>query len=270
MKKSSLFIVIFLVSVILIGPFIIKNIMNNSILEDNIEVASQITEQPKEKIDEKNDIIQNEIRKNQEQMKNEEKKINEKKIVEKEYFDDALFIGDSRTVGISEYGELNNATFFANTGMSVYNVFDKKVAVPKVGKVKLDQLLTSKKYGKVYIMLGINELGYNSNNTLKKYKELVKFVQNKQNNAIIYIEANLHVTVEKSNKDKVINNVNINKFNNEISKLADNEKIFYIDINEKFDDKDGNLSSNYTQDNVHIYAKYYKEWSDWLSQNAVK
>ena len=71
MKKSSLFIVIFLVSVILIGPFVIKNIMNNSILEDNIEVASQITEQPKEKIDEKNDIIQNEIRKNQEQMKNE-------------------------------------------------------------------------------------------------------------------------------------------------------------------------------------------------------
>ena len=106
--------------------------MNNSILDDNIEVASQITEQPKEKIDEKNDIIQNEIRKNQEQMKNEEKKINEKKIVEKEYFDDALFIGDSRTVGISEYGELNNATFFANTGMSVYNVFDKKVSVPKV------------------------------------------------------------------------------------------------------------------------------------------
>ena len=158
MKKSSLFIVIFLVSVILIGPFIVKNIMNNSILED-IEVTTQITEQPKEKIDEKNDIIQNEILKNQEQMKNEEKKKNEKKIVEKEYFDDALFIGDSRTVGISEYGELNNATFFANTGMSVYNVFDKKVSVPKVGKVKLDQLLTSKKYGKVYIMLVINKLG---------------------------------------------------------------------------------------------------------------
>ena len=74
MKKSSLFIVIFLVSVILIGPFVIKNIMNNSILEDNIEVASQITEQPKEKIDEKNDIIQNEMQKNQEQMKKKKKK----------------------------------------------------------------------------------------------------------------------------------------------------------------------------------------------------
>ena len=270
MKKSSLFIVIFLVSVILIGPFVIKNIMNNSILEDNIEVASQITEQPKEKIDEKNDIIQNEIRKNQEQMKNEEKKKNEKKIVEKEYFDDALFIGDSRTVGISEFGELNNATFFANTGMSVYNVFEKNVSVPQVGKLKLEQLLTYKKFGKIYIMLGINELGYNQEKTLKKYKDLLKFIQEKQSNAIIYIEANLHVTAERYNKDKTINNININKINNEISQLADNEKIFFIDVNEKFDDENGNLSSNYTQDNVHIYAKYYKEWSDWLSQNAVK
>ena len=46
-------------------------------------------------------------------------------------------------------------------------------------------------------------------------------------------------------------------------------KNFYIDINEKFDDDNGNLNSNYTSDNVHIYAKYYKEWSNWLCQNAV-
>ena len=91
---------------------------------------------------------------------------------------------------------------------------------------------------------------------------MLKFVQEKQSNAIIYIEANLHVAAERSNKDKTINNININKINNEISQLADNEKIFFIDINEKFDDENENLSSNYTYDNVHIYAKYYKEWSD--------
>ena len=276
MKKSILFFIIIIL--VLIGVFTIKSSIKNSDSNLNIVLEDQTTTLSNENINEnkqQEDYVnnfQNEKQIEHIDNKTESKKNSkhEKQTVGKEYFDDALFIGDSRTVGISEYGDLNNATFFANTGMSVYNVFDKKVSVPKVGKVKLDQLLTSKKYGKVYIMLGINELGYNSNNTLKKYKELVKFVQNKQNNAIIYIEANLHVTVEKSNKDKVINNVNINKFNNEISKLADNEKIFYIDINEKFDDKDGNLSSNYTQDNVHIYAKYYKEWSDWLSQNAVE
>lgn len=264
MRNSKLFIIIFLMSLILVGPFIIKHIIHNSILKSNTEL--QLTET----LAKENEQNINVLEKENNQIENEETNIYEKQTVEKTYFDDALFIGDSRTVGISEYGGLENATFFANTGMSVYNIFDKIVSVPKVGKVKIEQLITDKTFGKVYIMLGINELGYNQNNTLKKYKELVEYIQKKQPNAIIYIEANLHVTAEKSNKDTIFNNTNINRFNNEISKLADNKTIFYIDINEKFCDKNGNLLASYSQDNVHIYAKYYKEWSDWLSQKTVK
>ena len=276
MKKLILFFIIIIL--VLIGVFTIKSSIKNSDSNLNIVLEDQTTTLSNENINEnkqQEDYVnnfQNEKQIEHIDNKTESKKNSkhEKQTVGKEYFDDALFIGDSRTVGISEYGDLNNAIFFANTGMSVYNVFEKNVSVPQVGKLKLEQLLTYKKFGKIYIMLGINELGYNQEKTLKKYKDLLKFVQEKQSNAIIYIEANLHVAAERSNKDKTINNININKINNEISKLADNEKIFFIDVNEKFDDENGNLSSNYTQDNVHIYAKYYKEWSDWLSQNAVK
>ena len=276
MKKSILFFIIIIL--VLIGVFTIKSSIKNSDSNLNIVLEDQTTTLSNENINEnkqQEDYVnnfQNEKQIEHIDNKTESKKNSkhEKQTVGKEYFDDALFIGDSRTVGISEYGDLNNATFFANTGMSVYNVFEKNVSVPQVGKLKLEQLLTYKKFGKIYIMLGINELGYNQEKTLKKYKDLLKFVQEKQSNAIIYIEANLHVTAERSNKDKTINNININKINNEISQLADNEKIFFIDINEKFDDENENLSSNYTYDNVHIYAKYYKEWSEWLSQNAVK
>ena len=276
MKKLILFFIIIIL--VLIGVFTIKSSIKNSDSNLNIVLEDQTTALSNENINEnkqQEDYVnnfQNEKQIEHINNKTESKKNSkhEKQTVGKEYFDDALFIGDSRTVGISEYGDLNNAIFFANTGMSVYNVFEKNVSVPQVGKLKLEQLLTYKKFGKIYIMLGINELGYNQEKTLKKYKDLLKFVQEKQSNAIIYIEANLHVAAERSNKDKTINNININKINNEISKLADNEKIFFIDVNEKFDDENGNLSSNYTQDNVHIYAKYYKEWSDWLSQNAVK
>ena len=276
MKKSILFFIIIIL--VLIGVFTIKSSIKNSDSNLNIVLEDQTTTLSNENINEnkqQEDYVnnfQNEKQIEHIDNKTESKKNSkhEKQTVGKEYFDDALFIGDSRTVGISEYGDLNNAIFFANTGMSVYNVFEKNVSVPQVGKLKLEQLLTYKKFGKIYIMLGINELGYNQEKTLKKYKDLLKFIQEKQSNAIIYIEANLHVKAERSNKDKTINNININKINNEISQLADNEKIFFIDVNEKFDDENGNLSSNYTQDNVHIYAKYYKEWSDWLSQNAVK
>ena len=276
MKKLILFFIIIIL--VLIGVFTIKSSIKNSDSNLNIVLEDQTTTLSNENINEnkqQEDYVnnfQNEKQIEHINNKTESKKNSkhEKQTVGKEYFDDALFIGDSRTVGISEYGDLNNAIFFANTGMSVYNVFEKNVSVPRVGKLKLEQLLTYKKFGKIYIMLGINELRYNQEKTLKKYKDLLKFIQEKQSNAIIYIEANLHVTAERSNKDKTINNININKINNEISQLADNEKIFFIDVNEKFDDENGNLSSNYTQDNVHIYAKYYKEWSDWLSQNAVK
>ena len=276
MKKLILFFIIIIL--VLIGVFTIKSSIKNSDSNLNIVLEDQTTTLSNENINEnkqQEDYVnnfQNEKQIEHIDNKTESKKNSkhEKQTVGKEYFDDALSIGDSRTVGISEYGDLNNAIFFANTGMSVYNVFEKNVSVPQVGKLKLEQLLTYKKFGKIYIMLGINELGYNQEKTLKKYKDLLKFIQEKQSNAIIYIEANLHVTAERSNKDKTINNININKINNEISQLADNEKIFFIDVNEKFDDENGNLSSNYTQDNVHIYAKYYKEWSDWLSQNAVK
>ena len=90
--------------------------------------------------------------------------------------DDALFIGDSRTVGLMEYAGIDGADYFCTVGMSVYNIHKKPVSVPNVGKVTLTELLNSKKYGKIYIMLGINEVGYKFSNTIEKYRELIEFV----------------------------------------------------------------------------------------------
>ena len=42
-------------------------------------------------------------------------------------FDDVLFIGDSRTDGLSEYGHLGNADVFADSGLSAYTAMTKKL-----------------------------------------------------------------------------------------------------------------------------------------------
>ncbi|MDD6478252.1 MAG: hypothetical protein PUF48_00330, partial [Oscillospiraceae bacterium] len=57
--------------------------------------------------------------------------------------DDALFIGDSRTVGLMEYAGIDGADYFCTVGMSVYNIHKKPVSVPNVGKVTLTELLNS-------------------------------------------------------------------------------------------------------------------------------
>lgn len=46
--------------------------------------------------------------------------------VTEDYFKDALFIGDSRTVGLSQYGDLDQADFAAEVGLTVFRLFDKK------------------------------------------------------------------------------------------------------------------------------------------------
>ncbi len=184
---------------------------------------------------------------------------------------DSLFIGDSRTVGLSEYACIDDADFFSDVGMSVYNIYQKTISVPAVGKVTLHELLTHKTYHKIYIMLGINEMGYDFDNIVVHYKKLVEFINEKQPEATLFIQANLHVTKLPSHSDKVINNHNINQLNTALSKIADNTKIFYLDVNFMFDDENGHLSSDKSNDNTHLYAKYYAEWGKWIiNQTAAR
>ena len=175
-----------------------------------------------------------------------------------------LFIGDSRTVGLWEYGGLDEANYFATVGMTSYSVLTDLVDVPGIGKMTLDELLSTHKYDKIYIMLGINEMGYDFEQTVNKFTEVVKHVDEKQPDAFIFVESNMHVTKKFSDKHKYINNERIDKYNDRIKKLANDKDIFYIDVNTLFDDADGNLDQSKSSDNAHVYAKHYAEWANWL------
>ncbi len=184
----------------------------------------------------------------------------------KEIFEgNALFIGDSRTVGLMEYADIEDADFFCTEGMSVFNIYKKTVSVADVGRVSINDLLNNKKYDRIYVMLGINELGYKSSYTVSKYKELMELIKASQADSKIFIQANLHVTKSRSDSDKVINNSAINHLNTELSKLADGDRIFYIDANVLFDDNSGGLSVDKSIDSAHLYAKYYYEWGKWIA-----
>lgn len=186
------------------------------------------------------------------------------------YFDDALFIGDSRTVGLYEYGGLGNAEVFADSGMSIYKVFNEEFALRSGETVTLNEALSTKDFGKIYIMLGINELGYDFEQTVERFSEAVDTILTAQPKAYIFIQANLHITKEKSEKSEYFTNSHIDRYNEAISKLADNEQIFYLDVNPLYDDEQGCLSKEFTADHAHIKGKHYTEWVEFILQNAVR
>ena len=186
------------------------------------------------------------------------------------YFDNALFIGDSRTVGLYEYGGLGNAEVFAHSGMSIYKVFNEEFELQNGEKTTLEDALQEKQFGKVYIMLGINELGYDFDQTVERFSDAIELIRELQPQALIFIQANLHITNKKSQDSDLFNNTNIDHFNQTVGKLADGKKVFYLDVNPLYDDDDGGLAEEFTADHAHILGKYYVEWVDFILQNAVK
>lgn len=191
------------------------------------------------------------------------------KQADRAYFDDALFIGDSRTMGLYEYGDLGNAVVIADSGMSVYKVWKKEIKSEDNNPETLRTLLDKYTFGKVYVMLGINELGYAFEPTVDKYRELIEQIEEAQPDAIIYLEANLHITKEKSDSSDIYNNSSINRFNEAVADMAGEGRRTYLDVNELFDDETGSLSEDYTVDNAHVLGKYYVNWVDWLLERAV-
>lgn len=186
------------------------------------------------------------------------------------WFDDALFIGDSRTVGLHEYGDLGKAEVLADSGMSVYKLFGKKFELSSGEKGTLEELLSQRTFGKIYLMLGINELGYDHDRTVAKYQDAVERIQKLQPHAMIFLQANLHIAKEKSESSPIYNNENIDRFNRAVEKLAKDKGYFYLDVNELFDDAEGNLSDEYTVDQAHVLGKYYSDWVDWILEHAIR
>ncbi len=188
------------------------------------------------------------------------------------YFNDAAFLGDSRTLGISDYAGLEEADFYCDSGMMIFKLLEEGITYQKTGnKVDLTKVLQEKQYRKIYIMLGMNELGYgNTEMYLKKYREVLEKIREWQPGAVVYVMANLHVSREKNNFESEFNNININDKNAAAASLANGTDIFYLDANPLFTDEEGFLNAELTFDGVHLYAQHYDVWREFLLEHAVE
>jgi len=189
--------------------------------------------------------------------------------VDETYFDDAVFIGDSHIEGFDEYAKLPNATYWWRRGLTVWTALDKAFIPGPDGSLTIPEALALRPFGKVYLMLGINEIGDGTTDSFAaQYAAVVDAIRAAAPDAIVYVNAIFHTTREKSETSFFKNEV-IDARNAAISRLADGEHVFFIDSNPVYDDADGTLRPDYTGDGVHVYAAYYTLWRDDLFAHAV-
>ena len=191
--------------------------------------------------------------------------------VEDDYFADAVFIGDSRTMGLFEYGGLEDtAAFYASTGLTVYKMFEAEIVPGENGKISVEEALQQNSFAKIYLCIGINEMGTGTvESFLEAYEAAVAHLRELQPDAVIYLQAIIKVTTERSEQGDYINNEGIIARNEGIARLADNEHVFFLDVNPLVCDESGGMVPEYTFDGVHLKAVYIDIWKDFLKTHAV-
>lgn len=189
--------------------------------------------------------------------------------VDPSFFDDTAFIGDSRTEGLMLYTGLENATFYAHKGLNVSSYFTSKVIKSGSEKVTIPDALSKQSFKKVYIMLGVNELGWAYENVfIKQYGDLVDNVKSLQPNAAIYVQSILPVTKAKSDSDAIYNNPKINRYNELLQQMAQEKGVRYVTVNEAVGLDDGALPAAASTDGVHLNKEYCFRWLNYLAQHS--
>lgn len=188
--------------------------------------------------------------------------------VDESYFQDALFIGDSRLQGFGMYSGLPG-TFYAATGFQLYKYDTMNVVNTDSGKVPVLNAIPYDTFTKIYIKVGLNEMGGNETVFLSKYAEFIARLREVEPRAIIYIHGILPVTAAKSSSDKVHNNTNVYARNESLKVLAAEQGAYYLDVGSVFMGADGYLPAEMAADGIHLKAQYMEIWKKYLMEHAV-
>ena len=172
--------------------------------------------------------------------------------VDDEWFSDAAFLGNSLVDGFRLFSGLTTCDVYAATSMTV------------LGADSLIQQMAATQYGKVYILLGINEIGYDADYFKEQYAAMLDEIQETQPDADIYIMSLTPVSEYKSSTDSTFTMDRVNLYNEKLLELSEEEECYYIDLVDALADDTGYLPSSVTTDGVHFSASHYQVWLEYL------
>ena len=182
------------------------------------------------------------------------------------FFDDALFIGDSRMVSSAYYARLGKADYFTDVGMNVFQMFSVTASDDNFDATDLTTLLQNRTYKKIFIMLGINECGYPMSSLLSAYQEDIDTLKSLQPDATIYLLKVYGVSRSVSESASYFSPQRLQEVNDGIAGLADGKKVRCLDASHLYCDDEGYMKEEYTSDGVHPYAKDAALFAQWLCQ----
>jgi len=163
-----------------------------------------------------------------------------------------IFLGDSITE-FCNWGELFGQNNIINRGISG-DTLDGILS-------RIDEII-ERKPKKLFLMIGINDLGKgkNTDQILEKYTLLIHKIHTNLPETIIYIQSVLPA------KRKTLSNIDIKNINIGLLNITEKYHINYIDLHSSFLSKTNELSDNYSLDGLHLNGEGYLLWKKIIAE----
>ena len=197
----------------------------------------------------------------------------ESEAVDNSYFDDAAFVGDSRTDGFMIYSGIGTGTNLTSNGLSIFKLEEKKALTIGGQEYTLLEALALEQYGKVYLSLGVNELGYfDDQGFYDNYCKAIDEIRKLQPNAVIYIQGLIPLNEEQiaaTTGRTYLTNDHLRIYNDLMKQAAQEKQVVYLDLYSVFVDENGSLPAEGSHDGVHLSKEYCQRWLEYLKTHTV-
>ncbi|MCQ2431192.1 MAG: hypothetical protein MJ175_01170 [Clostridia bacterium] len=199
-----------------------------------------------------------------------------------DFFSDALIIGNSQIVGLEKSGLLNTK-YYASIGLSVRQFFEKAnmaVTDPETGKLvyltTADALAVCNDYKKVFLLFGINEMGWSIEGFISEYSALIDTILAIRPDAEIYVQKILPMNetvyaATATNPQDYFSNERIVRFNASIEVMATQKQVFILNPGEAMVGEDGIIPADAVPaDGIHLSTPYLRRWADYLRTHTAE
>lgn len=190
------------------------------------------------------------------------------------FFDSSVFLGDSRTEGLELFSGLKHGDFYWARGMTVFKADSEDYRPFEIDgkKYSMVEALALKQYDNVYIMLGVNELGYPAESYESGLGKLLDRILELQPQAVVYLQTMppLNDALCRQNRlASYISNENLARFNQAIVRLAAEKEVVLLDTAQAYTGPDGQLPAELANDGCHFSYGGYKLWADYLRRHVM-
>lgn len=182
-----------------------------------------------------------------------------------EFYDDAVFVGDSVSLMLSSYaaetGLLGNAQFLVRSSYSVIHAVNNTMLMYFRGEqLPLPEAIAGCGAKKVFIMLGMNDIGaYGISKTMERWEIMLSQIRERNPDVEIYIQS--MTPVYTGGENGALNNPNTDSYNKQLVAFAEENGCVYLDIASYMKDSTGGLAEVYCSDEyVHLTRAAAETW----------